>query len=103
MPPLEEDWLPLSLVQGVWQKAIRRLLDHFGGIGALLEASAGEIAQTGGLDAALAARIARAREVDALRMERRLIAQYGVRLLCLDQPEYPPLLRQIHVPPPLLY
>jgi DNA processing protein len=90
-------------VQGVGQKTIRRLLHRFGSIGALLDSPTEEIARASGIDPALAARIARARDVDALRVERRLIAQHGVSLLCLDQPEYPALLRQIHVPPPLLY
>jgi DNA processing protein len=103
MPSLEADWLALSLVQGVGQKAIRRLLDRFGTVSALLEASPDVIAEAARLEPGLAARIARAREVDAYQMEQRLISRHGVRLLCLDQEDYPLALRDIQVPPPLLY
>ncbi|MEE8556057.1 MAG: DNA-processing protein DprA [bacterium] len=103
MTRVEEDWLALTLVKGVGQKTIRALLDRFGGIGPLLDAGASAISGAAGVSAELAARIADAREVQAFAMERRLIEQHGVRLLCLDDEDYPPLLRQIHVPPPILY
>ena len=103
MPSLEADWLALSLVEGVGQKAIRRLLDRFGSVGALLDASADLIAEAAKLDPQLAARIARAREAESFATERRLIAHHGVQLLCLDQTDYPIALRDIPVPPPLLY
>ena len=103
MTRVQKDWLALTLVKGVGQKTIRALLDRFGGIGPLLDAEASAISGATGLSANLAARIADAREVQAFAMERRLIEQHGIRLLCLDDEEYPPLLRQIHVPPPILY
>jgi len=103
MGQTELDWLALSLVQGLGQKALHRLLDRFGSIGNVLSADPERLAEVQGLDEDLARRIARARDVDALRMEQRLVEQHGARLLCLESPEYPPLLRQIAVPPPLLY
>lgn len=103
MASLEADWLALSLVQGVGQKAIRRLLDRFGTVSALLEASADAIAEAARIEPGLASSIARARESEAFAQERRLIAQHGVQVLCLDQDEYPIALRDIPVPPPLLY
>jgi DNA processing protein len=103
MGRVEQDWLALSLVQGLGQKALHRLIDRVGSVSELLRSDAETIAAAGGIDPVLAQRIARARDVEALRIEQRLIEQHGVRLLCLESPEYPPLLRQIPVPPPLLY
>jgi DNA processing protein len=103
MARIEEDWLALSLVQGLGQKALHRLIDRFGSVAAILESDPAAISEAAKIDPVLGQRIARAREVDALRIERRMIEQHGVRLLCLESPEYPPLLRQIHAPPPLLF
>jgi DNA processing protein len=103
MGRVEEDWLALTLVHGLGQKTLRRLIDRFGSVASVLEAPSEQLIQAGGMEPGLAQRVARAREVDAFRIERRLIEQEGVRLLSLDSPEYPPLLRQIGVPPPLLY
>lgn len=103
MTPAAENWLALSLVEGLGQKTLRHLLDRFGSVEALLAAPPEQLSRLPGLGTALAGRIARARQTDAFRMERRLVAEHGTRLLTLDDPDYPALLRQIAVPPPLLY
>ncbi|MEE8395434.1 MAG: DNA-processing protein DprA [bacterium] len=103
MTPLEEDWLALTLVEGIGQKPIRRLLHHFGSTGALLAASATEITRHSGLSPERSARIAQARQAGAFFQEKELVAGHGVELLTLESENYPPLLRQTDIPPPLLY
>ena len=103
MMPAAEAWLALSLVEGLGQKAVRALLRAFGDVESILAASPQHLTQAGGLKPELANRIAQAREVDAFRLEMRLIEQYAIHLLTLDSPDYPPLLLESNAPPPVLY
>ena len=103
MTPVAEAWLALSLVEGLGKKAIRALLHTFGDVEAILAAKPDQLSRTGGIKPELAQRIANAREVDAFRMELRLIEQYGINLVTLGQPEYPSLLLETGAPPPVLY
>ena len=43
MTPQEENWLALALVEGLGAKSMQVLLHRFGTVGALLDASPGEI------------------------------------------------------------
>ncbi len=103
MTPREADWLALTLVEGVGQKTIQALLHRFGDVGALLDASPGEIRKVRGIGPELAARISNAREVDACKIETRLVEENAIRLIPLDAADYPALLRETDVPPALLY
>jgi DNA processing protein len=103
MTPQEENWLALALVEGLGAKSMQVLLHRFGTVGALLDASPGEIGKVARLKPEVAARISRAREVDAFHIEKRLVAQEGVALVTLESGNYPVLLRETAVPPPLMY
>jgi DNA processing protein len=103
MTPREECWLALSLVKGLGQKSIRGLFDHFGGVEAILAASPKALGSVARIPPELAARISKAREVQAFQMEQRLVEQHGIRLTTLDAEDYPPLLLETDIPPPLLY
>ena len=103
MNPRDEDWLALTLVEDVGQKTIRRLLDAFGGIVPLLAAAPDQICRASGVRPEIAARISRARNVQAFQTEKRLVGERGISLISIEDERYPDLLRQIAVPPPLLY
>ena len=103
MTPAAEALLALSLVEGLGKKHLRALLRVFGHVEAILDASPPALCQAVGLHPDLAARIGKAREVDAFRMEMRLIEQHGIRLVTLADPDYPPLLLETGAPPPVLY
>lgn len=103
LTPLEEGWLALCLVEGLGARTVQRLLDAFGSVEAVLAATPEAISRNCGLAPALAGRIARAREAPALRTERRLLADHGVRVLPRGGEAYPAHLHDVHLPPPLLY
>lgn len=90
-------------MEGLGAKLTGALVSHFGGVAEVLSASPEALCRATGIAPALARRIAEARQVQAFQTERRLIVQHGVRLLTLDAPDYPVLLRQTMVPPPVLY
>lgn len=96
-------WFHLKSVPGVGNHLFKRLLDRFGSPQAALRASPEELAAVEGVTRrvvdALRAHPAppdAAAEIDAARRR-------GYRLVTLCDPGYPPLLREIPDPPPLLY
>ncbi|MBI4081880.1 MAG: DNA-protecting protein DprA [Candidatus Lambdaproteobacteria bacterium] len=103
MTPAVRDWLALTLVEGLGGRTVKALLERFGTIEALLSASPEEIRRAGRVRAEVATRISRAREVRAFEIEQKLVERHGVGLVPFEGPEYPPLLREIYAPPPLLY
>lgn len=103
MTPQQENWLALSLVKHLGPRTLQGLLAHFGDVESLLSASAGEIGKIRGMKAELAGAIAHAREADAFRMEKRLVEEEGVKLITPADAEYPPLLAETDVPPPVIY
>ncbi|MBS0207547.1 MAG: DNA-protecting protein DprA [Planctomycetes bacterium] len=97
------DTLLLSLVPGVGPQTRRALLERFGTVAAVLDASTSDLAQTSGVGRKLAERIAAARrELDASEACR-LAAQHNITMLAESDPRYPALLREIYSPPQLLY
>jgi len=93
--------LALLRAPGVGPVRFARLLDHFGTAAAALAADRAEWARLGLPDTALDY----LRDPDWRRVEQDLawLERSGNHLLRLDDARYPPLLRQIAQPPPLLF
>ena len=88
------DWLRLIRTESVGPQTFRSLINRFGGAAAAIEALPAIAAQRG-----------RAITVaDAGACERELdgLAQMGASLVALGEPDYPPALREVHAPPPLI-
>jgi DNA processing protein len=101
-----QDWLTLHLAPGLGAASIRRLIDHFGGPGPVLQASARALAQVQGIRRdVLTALQAISKEDIASRAAAELekVLQYNIDLITWDQDRYPDLLRTIHNPPMILY
>ena len=81
----------------------RRLLDHFGSVDAVLSASPGDLAGVEGIGRQRARALADARNDPAADREIELAAKLGIRIVCLDDAEYPHPLRHINDPPLCLY
>lgn len=96
-------WLSLKSVPGVGNLIYRRLIERFGSPGAALSASATDLATVKGITRAAIEAIQRHRASDALAAELETAYRRGYRIVTFDDPEYPPLLRQIPDPPPYLY
>ena len=85
---------------------MRRLLDRFGSPENVLSASVNELSAVEGMnrDAVDAIRLAAQGEHDDdVHKEIAWLCKQGIRLVLLDDPEYPRPLREISSPPPLLY
>lgn len=97
------DLVCLTMVPGVGPLTTRALLDRFGEAGRVLDASESALRDVPGVGPKLAEKIARARRDIEIGAELELCRRFGVRLVALDDPEYPPSLQDIPDPPPLLY
>lgn len=96
-------WVALSLVEHLGGKKLRSLLVHFNSdLHAILNADEASLRHVRGIGAKIAASI---RQIDLAQTER-LIARWeanGVRIIPLNDPAYPPILRAIDDAPPTLF
>lgn len=98
-----EKWLKLIRADGVGPTTFTKLLKHFGSADRALGASVSELAQIEGVGFKTAERIAATHEKFDTKAELKLAEKLGVWLINLDDERYPPVLKQIYDPPPVLY
>ena len=98
-------WLILALTPGLGPVRLRRLLDALGSVEAATEASAGQLARLEGIGTKTAADIASGLRAAKAQVDEEIdkAAALGIGLICLEDEAYPPLLRQIVDPPPVLW
>lgn len=94
-------WVAVSQIAFIGPRRIRRLLDRFGSLAAAWSANEGAIRRTLDDRAAVSFLMARAKIDPLLIFER--ISGDGIDVLTLEHDGYPPLLREIASPPPVLY
>ena len=100
-----EHWLTLAMTKGLGPVRIGRMLDAFGGAEGACAATSSQLArldkfgQKAAVDVASGLRFAR----QACDEELDKADALGVRIVCRDDEEYPPLLAEIHDPPPVLW
>ncbi|MBN1556438.1 MAG: DNA-processing protein DprA [Phycisphaerae bacterium] len=95
-------YLRLALAEGVGPKTFQRMTEAFGGVEQAVAASPGAWKRVEGvgpkkLDALLAV------TEDQIDEELTEAGRLGVRIFCLDDDDYPAVLKQTSNPPPLLY
>ncbi|NHL67787.1 DNA-protecting protein DprA [Burkholderia ambifaria] len=97
-------WLQLAHAPGLPPAALHALLDAFGSPAALLRASDEAICAASSAAAARAVRASERHDLDA-RTDAALawLDAPGNAIVTLNDPVYPPRLRDLHDPPPLLY
>ncbi|MCW8963007.1 MAG: DNA-processing protein DprA [Gammaproteobacteria bacterium] len=103
IPEHQLDWLKLTLVPGLGPAGIQKLLEGFGTPEAISAAPETQLAATTGLSSDLCRAI---KTVDHKRLEQSiswLEASANHHLLCIDDPQYPALLKAIHDAPPVLF
>jgi DNA processing protein len=93
----KRDWLRLIRTEHVGPITFHQLLAHYGTAAAALEAIP-ELRRRGGLSRP--GRICTARDAES---ELRAAEKAGVRVAALPEAEYPPHLRHIDAPPPLMF
>ena len=100
-PDDAEAWLLVSQASGIGNRYFLRLLSHFKTPEAILSAKHNELEELGIPRPAI--RNLLAQDKTGIQASLEWLEQPGHQLLTLNDPNYPPLLRQIDDPPPLLY
>ncbi len=93
----------LHMAEGVGPIAFSRLIEHFGSVAAVLDASVGALQEVEGIGRKTAEAVRVAARSDAWRSEIDLAAEHGVRIICREDAEYPRLLHFVADPPICLY
>jgi DNA processing protein len=98
-----EKWLRLIRADSVGPTTFAKLIKHFGTPDRVLGASVSELAKIDGVGFRTAERIAATRNKFDATTELELAEKLGVWLINIEDKRYPPALKQIYDPPPVLY
>jgi DNA processing protein len=96
-------WIGLNLVPRVGRITFQKLLTYFGSPQQVFQASYRDLLQVPGVGQKLAEEITSFSLEEALQREMKNIERYGIQILTLADSCYPPLLKAIYDPPPVLY
>jgi DNA processing protein len=96
-------WLKLIRAEGIGPTLFKRLLDYFEDVEHIFTASVVELAKVDGIGNKTAESIVRTRDVFDVDSELALADKTGVWIIHLHDKRYPPALRAIYDPPPVLY
>lgn len=101
--PIPPAWVALCLIEHLGAKKLRALWTHFNGdLDAILGADERALDRVPGIGVKLAAAIKHV-DVEAVAASMARWEQAGVKLITLGDSAYPPLLKRIPDPPPLLF
>ncbi len=98
-----EQWLKLIRAENVGPVTFARLLKYFGSVEDILAASHSQLSRLEGIGPKTAEKITASRGSFDAKAELELAESLGVWLVHLDDERYPPLLKRIYDPPPVLY
>lgn len=98
-----EKWLKLIRADGVGPATFAKLMKHFGSADRALGASVRELARIDGIGSKTAERIAATREKSDAAAELELAEKLGVWIVNVEDNRYPPALKNIYDPPPVLF
>lgn len=98
-----EKWLKLIRADNVGPATFAKLIKHFGSADRALGASVSELTGIDGIGFKTAEAIAGTRNRSDTAAELELAEKLGVWIINLDDERYPPVLKQIYDPPPVLY
>lgn len=96
------EWLALALTPGLGPTKSRKLAEHFGGPEGVFRASLTEL-EGSGIQAVSAQSLATGKSAERARQEMARAAELGVTIVSVDDPSYPPRLKEIYDPPLALY
>jgi len=95
-------WVALNMVLGVGKTLFHRLVKHLGSPERVFQAGRRELMQVAKIGEKTAREILNFNVDKNVEREFLLMQKYGVSLVTLDCPDYPPLLKSIYDPPPIL-
>ena len=100
---LREAFIALNMIEQVGPVRLRKLLQIFGSPLEVLNAGREQLQRVDGIGSATARSISSWESQLNLPLELKKIQQYGVNVLIESDHDYPPLMREIHDPPIVLY
>lgn len=99
----KEYWLALASVKDVGPKRFKLLLNRFNSVEKVFQADIADIASLPKFNPLLAKRILEAgKDVNKFKRQLDFFEEKKIELLCLDDVNYPELLKKISAPPPVL-
>ncbi|MCE5185970.1 MAG: DNA-processing protein DprA [Planctomycetaceae bacterium] len=96
-------WLKLIRAEGIGPILFKRLLESHGTVERILGASIAELTRTEGIGQRTAERIARSCDSFDAQKELAFADKLGISIIHLNDNRYPPPLKAIYDPPPVLY
>jgi len=96
-------WLKLIRAKGIGPATFTRLIKHFGSPDAVLGTSVRQLTHIEGIGLKSAEQIARTRHKFDTEAELKLADKLNVTILHLNDSRYPPVLKKIYDPPPVIY
>jgi len=96
-------YLRLQMTADVGPVRLRKLTEHFGSLDAVFSASISQLERVSGVGPSVAQSIFRSRSDDAVDREIERACDCGIRIVCLEDEDYPQALRAIADPPICLY
>jgi len=101
--PAAIQYLRLHLADAIGPVLLGRLIKRFGTVEAILAASVAELMEVEGIGERRARSVFAARDVGAVEREIEKCTAAGARIICWEDPDYPPQLRHCDDPPICLY
>lgn len=98
-----ESWIALDLLPGIGPITAQKLLNTYGNPDSIFAASTSELRELGLLNKAQLDSLARGPDHNLVRDVINKLDSIQARAVCLDDPSYPPILKEIHDPPCVLY
>jgi DNA processing protein len=98
-----EKWLKLIRADGIGPTTFGKLIRHFGSVDRALGASVSELAKIDGVGFKTGEQIASTRNKFDAAAELALAGKLDIWIIHLEDNRYPPVLKQIYDPPPVLY
>jgi len=95
--------LTLHLTPNLGEVGCKRLLEVFGNASNVFAARPAELLRVKGVQKSALAVLAHKPPFAAMEKEMAATAALGIKIICFEDPEYPPLLRAIFKPPGILY
>jgi len=96
-------WLTLKNISGVGNHLFKRLLDQWKSPEIILQRSVEELSSVQGLSHRVAKEIHKKNPTMNIQKEIERAQKFNITILCMNDDTYPPLLKQIPDPPPVLY
>jgi DNA processing protein len=95
------EWLAISLTPGLGPTRARKLVEHFGSAEAVFRASLTEL-ESSGIPVVSAQSLATGKSAELAREEIAQAAAADIAMVTMDDPSYPPRLKEIYDPPLIL-